>query len=313
MSNATAEMWSATPTPFRQDMSIDEVSVQRMVDHQRRLGVTGLMLGGTCGEGPWMTADDLCELTRAAAGGDMTVAVQVTDNSPRRILERAEKVAEAGAQVAVLSAPFFLMNALPVHLLNFYREVVRRSPIPVGIYDRGKAAAYPLNDQMLAELLEEPNLVMVKDSSQFTSERATMIAQVRKQKPGFKIFWGDEFTCVAPMQGGYDGLLLGGAIFNARLAISLMAAVRGGRLDEAGLIQTRMNDLMYRVYGGPKIECWLTGLKYLLVEMGVFSTTQNYLNYPLTEECRAAIDEMIRGADAAGFRQELCEEDLQLA
>lgn len=285
-----------------------------MVDHQRRLGVTGLMLGGTCGEGPWMTAPDLCELTRAAvSGGGMTVAVQVTDNSPRRILERAEKVAEAGAQIAVLSAPFFLMNALPVHLLNFYREVIQRSPIPVGIYDRGKAAAYPLNDQMLAELLEEPNLVMVKDSSQFTSERAAMIAQVRKQKPGCKIFWGDEFTCVAPIQAGYDGLLLGGAIFNAKLSIRLMEAVRGGRLDEANLIQTRMNDLMYRVYGGPKIECWLTGLKYLLVEMGIFSTTQNYLNYPLTDECRAAIDEMIHGADASGFRQDLYEGDLQPA
>lgn len=309
-------MWSATPTPFHQDLSIDAASVSRMVEHQRRLGVTGLMLGGTCGEGPWMTAPDLCELTRrsvAAAAGGMTVTVQVTDNSPRRILERAEKVAEAGAQIAVVSAPFFLMNALPVHLLSFYREVIRNSPIPVGVYDRGKAASYPLNDEMLAELLTEPNLVMVKDSSQFTPERAALIAEIRRQKPDFRIFWGDEFTCVAPIEGGYDGLLLGGAIFNAKLAISLMEKVRTGHLDEAKALQARMNDLMYRVYGGPKIECWLTGLKYLLVEMGIFSTTQNYLNYPLTEECRAAIDEMIGGTDEAGFRQDLYEADLQTA
>ncbi len=103
MHHSRAEMWSATPTPFHQDLSIDAASVSRMVEHQRRLGVTGLMLGGTCGEGPWMTAPDLCELTRrsvAASAGGMTVTVQVTDNSPRRILERAEKVAEAGAQIA---------------------------------------------------------------------------------------------------------------------------------------------------------------------------------------------------------------------
>ncbi len=181
------------------------------------------------------------------------------------------------------------------------------------MYDRGKAASYPLNDEMLAELLTEPNLVMVKDSSQFTPERAALIAEIRKQKPDFRIFWGDEFTCVAPIEGGYDGLLLGGAIFNAKLAISLMQKVRTGHLDEAKALQARMNDLMYRVYGGPKIECWLTGLKYLLVEMGIFSTTQNYLNYPLTEECRAAIGEMIGGTDEAGFRQDLYEKDLQTA
>ena len=308
MRNHTTEMWSATPTPFQQDLSVDAVSVNRMVEHQRRLGVIGLMLGGTCGEGPWMTASDLCELTRlsvAAAGSDMTVAVQVTDNSPRRILERAEKVAGVGAQIAVVSAPFFLMNAQSVHLLNFYREVIRNSPIPVGIYDRGKAASYPLNDEMLAELLAEPNLVMVKDSSQFTPERAALISRVREEKPVFKIFWGDEFTCIAPIEGGYDGLLLGGAIFNAQLAISLMRQVCAGRSGEAKVLQARMNELMYRVYGGPKIECWLTGLKYLLVEMGIFSTTKNYLNYPLTDECRGAIDEVVTGADASGFLKDL--------
>lgn len=240
----------------------------------------------------------------------MTVAVQVTDNSPRRILERAEKVAEVGAEIAVLSAPFFLMNALPVHLLNFYREVIRRSPIPVGIYDRGRAANYPMDDRMLEDLLAEPNLVMVKDSSQFNPERAALIARVRQQKPGFRIFWGDEFTCVAPIQGGYDGLLLGGAVFNAKLAGALMEEVKANRLERAHAIQTRMNDLMYRVYGGQKIECWLTGLKYLLVQMGIFGTTQNYLNYPLTAACRDAIDEILRGADAAGFRQDLRVRDL---
>ena len=309
-------MWSATPTPFNQDLSIDRESVRRMVEHQRTLGVSGLMLGGTCGEGPWMTAGDLCELTKesvAAAGNDMTVTVQVTDNSPRRILERAEKVAEAGAQIAVLSAPFFLMNALPVHLLNFYREVIRRSPIPVGIYDRGKAANYPIDNSMLEELLAEPNLVMVKDSSQFSSERAELIAKVRKQKSNFRIFWGDEFTCVAPIEGGYDGLLLGGSIFNARLATAIMQEVNAGRLEEAKAIQNRMNDLMYRVYGGQKIECWLTGLKYLLVEMGIFATTQSYLNYPLTDSCRAAIDEIVRGADESGFRRDLSLKELQTA
>ena len=66
-----------------------------------------------------------------------------------------------------------------------------------------------------------------------------------------------------------------------------------------------MNELMYRIYGGPKIECWLTGLKYLLVQMGVFSTTAGYLDYPLTEACKAAIDEITTGPDRDGYRPQL--------
>ena len=50
-----------------------------------------------------------------------------------------------------------------------------------------------------------------------------------------------------------------------------------------------MNRLMWDVYGGKKITCWLTGLKELLVQMGVFRTNRSFLNYPLTPACRQAI------------------------
>jgi 4-hydroxy-tetrahydrodipicolinate synthase len=62
---------------------------------------------------------------------------------------------------------------------------------------------------------------------------------------------------------------------------------------------------MYRVYGGTKIECWLSGLKELLVRMGVFSTRNNLLEYPLTEECRAQIAAAVDGSDGLGYRADL--------
>ena len=104
---------------------------------------------------------------------------------------------------------------------------------------------------------------------------------------------------------GYDGLLLGGGIFNALLAHQITAAVRANDLPKAHALQARMNDLMYRVYGGPKIECWLTGLKELLVQMGIFSTNKNLLGFPLTDHCRAQITAAVTGSDKLGFREDL--------
>ena len=68
-----------------------------------------------------------------------------------------------------------------------------------------------------------------------------------------------------------------------------------------------MNDLMLRVYGGPKIECWLTGLKELLVQMKLFSTNVNLLDYPLTETCRRQITDAVTGADGLGYKADLFE------
>ncbi|AHF94711.1 hypothetical protein OPIT5_23775 [Opitutaceae bacterium TAV5] len=268
-----------------------------MVEHHVRLGVSGMMLAGTCGEGPWMKAEDTVELVRTAVEanrGRMAIAVQVTDNSPRRILRNIEQVAAAGAEVAVVASPYFLMNATSDRILAFYRTVIRNSALPVGFYDRGKHGSCQVSLPHLAGLLAEPNLVMVKDSSADPGRRAAALA-VKQERPELVLFNGDEFDCVTCLEEGLDGLLLGGGIFNARLARQILDAVRAGDGAAARAAQARMTDLMFRVYGGPKIECWLTGLKYLLVRLGVFSGIASHLGYPLTETCRRAIDEAISG------------------
>lgn len=300
-------LWSATPTPFYDDLSPDVSSVARLVEHHIELGVEGIMFGGTCGEGPWMPMDDLAEVVRAAAdagGGCIKIAAQVTDNSSRRMLEHIGRLEAAGAEYAVVASPYFLMNATPRGILDLYLEVIRQSPIPVGFYDRGRHAAYPVDMEFLPELLSEPNLHLVKDSSADPA-RLHLFLEAEKQRSGLSIFTGDEFHCDQSLEAGCRGLLLGGGIFNARLARAIGIAVAGGRIKDAQRLQARMNELMYRVYGGTKITCWLAGLKYLLVQLGVFAGDSCYLGYPLTPECRAAIDEIVTGADADNYRGDL--------
>lgn len=300
-------VWSATPTPFTAEGRVDVASVQRMVSHHVDLGVSGLMLAGTCGEGPWLRDSDREVLARSAveaAKGMLTVAMQVSDNSWIRVLDNVNRAAAWGVELAVVAAPSFFLNATTQRLLAHYAEVARRSPLPIGLYDRGAHSPYVVPDSHLPELLAEPNIVVVKDSSQQESRRRVYLA-ARDKRPGLKIFSGSEFDCDEYLAAGYDGLLLGGGIFNGAMARDIIAAVRAGDMPRAKAAQARMNDLMYRVYGGPKIECWMTGLKELLVQLGVFSTNINLLEYPLTSECLAQIKAAVSGADGLGYRQDL--------
>ena len=89
------------------------------------------------------------------------------------------------------------------------------------------------------------------------------------------------------------------------LAVGVALGVGLPEAAEAARLQARMNDLMLRVYGGPKIECWMTGLKELLVQLGIFSSNYNLLEYPLTPECLAQIQAAISGADGMGFRKDM--------
>jgi hypothetical protein len=59
--------------------------------------------------------------------------------------------------------------------------------------------------------------------------------------------------------------------------------------DRMRVDATAVNRVMRDVYGGKSIACWMSGLKHLLVEMGLFRTTRNFLGYPLTPACRRAM------------------------
>jgi 4-hydroxy-tetrahydrodipicolinate synthase len=302
-------VWSATPTPLTEDRRLDAPSVPRLVEHHVKMGVTGLMLAGTCGEGPWLSDADREGMIRAsveASRARLRIAAQVTDNSATRTLANIEQAVEWGAEIAVVAQPYFFLNGTADRQLAFYREIARRSELPVGFYDRGKASPYMMPESHLAELLAEPNIAMVKDSSQMPAHRDVYLA-ARQRRSGLILLDGDEFECVSYLQAGYDGLLLGGGIFNAGLARRIIQAVQAGNAAEAARWQARMTDLMLRVYGGPKIECWMTGLKELLVQMGLFSTRANMLDYPLTDECRRQITEAVSGADGLGFKADLFE------
>ena len=287
-----AGVWSATPTPLTAALTLDADSVPRLVAHHLRLGVRGLFLGGTCGEGAWLRRADLRSLVRetaAASAGRLVLAVQITDNSVGRMLENAEQAAADGADLAVIAPPHFLLNATDANVRALYVETVRRCPLPVGIYDRGNGGSVPVSAAVLEAVYAEPAVVLVKDSSMDPARR-DLALRARQQRPELRLLTGYEFDVVSYLLHGYNGALLGGGIFNGRLAALILDACARGDAAAAQALQERMNRLMWDIYGGKEITCWLSGLKELLVRMGVFSPRRNLLNYPLTDSCSEAID-----------------------
>lgn len=161
-------VWSAAPTPFTAGMEVDVESVRRMVDHHFALGVKGLFLCGTNGEGPWMPDAQRRRLVRAVirhVDGRLPIAVQVTDNSAARIMDNINMAKGEGADIAVLAPPYFMVNASPDTIHKLYSDVIRSSPLPVGIYDRGKASSVFVPDTILRRIYMEPNVAIIKDSS----------------------------------------------------------------------------------------------------------------------------------------------------
>jgi 4-hydroxy-tetrahydrodipicolinate synthase len=288
----SVQLWSAAPTPLTSRLEIDEDSVARMVNAGVADGLTGLFLAGTCGEGPWLPNSARARLVRTAATGSagrLKIAVQVSDNSVPRILDNIDDVAAAGADLAILSHPAAMMNPTPERIATLFASASEQSPLPVGIYDLGGRRAFAIPADRLKSLYLHPKVRLVKDSSGAADRRELALA-ARSEKPSLVLLNGDEFRCVEYLIAGYDGCMFGGAVAIAGHLRRITELLADGRTDEAEAVEREMKAILYGIYGGEAIACWLTGLKYYLTRIGMFRTAASFLEYPLTDECRAFIE-----------------------
>lgn len=122
----------------------------------------------------------------------------------------------------MVTSPYFLMNTTPRHLLDLYFNMIRRSPIPVGFYDRGRHATHVVESDLLPELLDEPNLQPLKNSS-LAADRREIFLRAARLHANLSVLYGDKFDCVTPLAADCDGVLLGGGIFNVRLAAGIVS------------------------------------------------------------------------------------------
>jgi len=284
-------VWSATPTPFLPDGSLDNASVERLVAQHLKLGVTGLFVAGTCGEGPYMPDEQRVELARLikrAAGGRLHVAAQVSDTSVARVKVNIRKMQDVGVDSVVIARPFVMTFYNRDFARRYFVESIEAATLPVGIYVTGKPDDPVLPLDSWREIARHPKVSFVKDSSG-SVEMIGALAEIKAQRPGLTVMTGNEFDILTAVARGYDGALVGTGILTGRMVRHALRALDAGDRAAADQWQTRANEFLYGLFARD-LHLWLGGLKYALKRLGVFSDEFMHLNYPLSAADRARID-----------------------
>ena len=284
--------WSAAPTPLTDSFKIDLVSLKRMVRRHIDLGATGIFLGGSCGEGPYLNRREMRRLVAGAAkaaDGKIKVSVQVTDNSFTKVLEHIADAQQDGADLAILAEPWFNMAMKdPKVMEDYYREVVAGTTLPLGLYMRDPSP--PL--WLLREVLMHPNVCMAKNSSADLRVRKLSL-QMRKKRPGLAVMTGGEFGMDKLLKAGFTGVVAGGGVLIAKLITEMIQLAQQGKYDQLEAIDKHCSKILWAAYGGTKNQSWLTGFKYTLAKMGIFRSRASYLTFPLPQSSIRKIDKMI--------------------
>jgi 4-hydroxy-2-oxoglutarate aldolase len=162
-------IFAAVTTPFYSDERIYLRKLEANVERYSRSLLSGMVVLGSTGEAATLDDDETDEVLRVAAKSaapQKVLIAGVGQESLKSTLELAEKAAQLRYDAVLVRTPTYYSPQIGPHaVLNYFRSVADRSPLPVLLYNIPKFVPYQMPVEMVGELAQHPNIIGIKDST----------------------------------------------------------------------------------------------------------------------------------------------------
>lgn len=282
-------------SPLAEDGGLDVEGVSRLVEHILAGGVHGLFLLGTTGEAtdlPYAVRRELVQRVCGQVDGRVPVLVGITDTVIDESLRLAEYAADCGANALVAAPPYYFAAGQP-ELVDYYRNLADRLPLPLFLYNMPAQVKVSIDVQTVVELAKHPNIIGLKDSSgnigYFNACRYAM-----RDRQDFRIFIGPEEAMGEVVLMGAAGGVAGGANLFPRTFVDLYDAATAKDVDKVRSLQERIMHVSSLIYGvGHHNSSFVKGVKCALSLMGICSGTLAAPREPFNASDRAIVRERL--------------------
>ena len=287
-----AGAYAALVTPYRQDGSLNEEMIERLVEFGLANGLRGFYLTGSTGEGFLLSADErvrVYERAVKAARGRAKLIAHVGCVSTDEAVSLARRAAKAGVDWVSSVAPVYFGQNFDAAFAH-YRAIAGATDLPFMIYSVG-AQVVPDRDVRFFEI---PNVKGMK----YTGYAYWTVKELRRRLPKPAIFfagadeqelcafaYGDTFSgCI----GTTDNMI---PAHHARIC-SLAAE---GRFAEAQPLMDDVVRFVDLVVSAPNASYWKSVMRYIGLDCG---PARSPAGQPLSEADYQAYAAKI---DALGF------------
>jgi len=235
---------TALVTPFNDGgRRLDERAFAGLVEWQVAEGTEGLVVAGTTGEAPTLTATEhdrlLCVAVEAAAGRVPVIAGTGT-NCTRSSIELTRAAGAAGADAALVLTPYY-NKPMQEGLYRHFAAIAGSVDLPLLLYTVPCRTGVDLAPDTLARLANIPNIVGIKDA---TGDLTRPTATARATGAGFLQLSGHDATAAGFNLAGGSGCISVVANVAPRLCADLQRACREGDYRRAAALQARLAPLI---------------------------------------------------------------------
>jgi 4-hydroxy-tetrahydrodipicolinate synthase len=281
---------TALVTPFKQDGSLDEAALRRLVDFQIKGGVDALVPVGTTGENPTLNAEEQARVIETVIDqtrGRVMVFAGAGSNSTREAIEKARFAKSAGADAALVVGPYYNKPTQEGYFQH-YRAIAQAVDIPMIVYNvPGRTGGNIEAATVLRMAQEIPAVVMVKEAS----GNMAQIMEIARHKPKhFSLVSGDDAFTLPLMSVGGDGCISVVANEVPREFSELVRLCLAGRWEKALQVHNSLLDLMNVNF----IESNPIPVKTALAMMGKIEEVFRLPLVPLAEKNRTKLTSVLQ-------------------
>lgn len=278
----------ALVTPFTSTGTVDMAAWERLLDFTIAGGVEYLVLNGTTGESPTVTASEKTDLLNAArqhVAGRVPLVYGIGGNDTRTVEQQLHSADLTGIE-AILSASPAYNKPSQAGIVAHYQRLADASPRPLILYNVPSRTGSNLTAATVLELAKHDNIIGIKEASGNVEQALAILAS----KPAdFLFLSGDDMLTVPLIACGSQGIIsvLANA-FPQRFSDMTRAALAGdfARAQQLLFGLVPLNPLMYEE-GNP------VGVKAALSLQGVCEPAVRLPLVPASEGLTARIKALL--------------------
>lgn len=197
---------TALVTPFRQDQSLDEDALRRLVHRQIEGGIHFLVPCGTTGENPTLTRQEhlrVVEITLDVARGKVPVLAGCGGNNTSEVVALARDLEALGADGLLVVTPYY-NKPTPDGLFEHYRAVSQVTRLPIVVYNVPGRTGLNVDPATLARLATLETVIGVKEASGNISQMSSIFQVVPQD---FAVLSGDDAITLPLIALGGVGII----------------------------------------------------------------------------------------------------------
>lgn len=230
---------TAIVTPFRQNESLDEAALRRLVEFQIVNGVDFIVACGTTGESVTMSEEEqarVVEITIETAAGRVPVVAGAGGYNTREVIAKIQRYGKLGAD-AILSVTPYYNKPTQEGLYQHYRAIAEASELPIILYNVPGRTGCNLEPATVARLAQFETIIGIKEASGNISQIGEIASLL---DDSFRIFAGDDSVVLPVAALGGVGVISVASNLLPREVSDLAHACIEGHFEEARQLNRRL-------------------------------------------------------------------------